>query len=228
MSSQPPSTVELEFARRYDQEHARVCLDARPVGLARRLSLWRDEQLVRQALKMAGEPGLILDLACGAGRFWPVLAEHANRVILAADNSQDMLNHAQTHHSPGLLKRVKTFQSSAFTIGLSANAVDCIFCMQLFQHIVSGEHRLLLLRELHRVSRDTVIVSVQVAGSFKGRRRRAKDADLEASAEAAKRPSASKTLVEGEFRQAGFEILHSQDFLPGCGLSRVYVLRKGT
>lgn len=226
MSSQLPSTIELELARRYDQEHAKVCLDARPVGLARRLSLWRAEQLVRQALKVAGEPGLILDLACGAGRFWPVLAEHANRVILAADNSQDMLDHAQTHHSPGLLNRVKTFQSSAFTIGLSANAVDCIFCMQLFQHIVSSEHRLLLLRELHRVSRDTVIVSVQVTSSFKVRRRRAPTADLEASADAAKCPLASKTLVEGEFRQAGFEILHSQDFMPGCGLSRVYVLRK--
>lgn len=228
MSSQLPSTIELEFAKRYEQEHARVCLEARPVGLARRLSLWRAEHLVRQALKVAGEPGLILDLACGAGRFWPVLAEHANRVILAADNSQDMLDHAQTHHSPGLLERVTTFQSSAFTIGLSVNAVDCIFCMQLFQQIVSSEHRLLLLRELHRVSRDTVIVSVQVAGSFQDRRRRAKSADLAASAQAARRPLASKTQVEGEFRQAGFDILHSQDFLPGYGLSRVYVLRKGS
>ncbi|VVN93963.1 class I SAM-dependent methyltransferase [Pseudomonas fluorescens] len=228
MSSQLPSIIELEFARRYEREHARVCLEARPVGLARRLSLWRAEQLVRQALKVAGEPGLILDLACGAGRFWPVLAEHANRVILAADNSQDMLDHAQTHHSPGLLERVKTFQSSAFTIGLSVNAVDCIFCMQLFQQIVSSEHRLLLLRELHRVSRDTVIVSVQVARSFRVRRHRSEGADLEASAEAAKPPLAGKTQIEGEFRQAGFEILHSQDFMPGCGLSRVYVLRKGS
>ena len=33
----------------------------------------------------------ILDLACGSGRFWPVLAEHINRVILASDNSQAMI-----------------------------------------------------------------------------------------------------------------------------------------
>jgi SAM-dependent methyltransferase len=226
MSSQPPSSIELEFAKRYDQEHARVCQETRPTGWARRLSLWRDEQLVRRALKEAGEPGLILDVACGAGRFWPVLAEHANRVILATDNSQDMLNHAQTHHSAGLLKRVKTFQGSAFTIGLSANAVDCIFCMRLFQHVVSSEHRLVLLREFHRVSRDTVIVSVQVDSGFNVRRHEGLDIDQETSTGVARHQRVSKAQVEGEFRQAGFEILDSRDFMPGCALSRVYVLRK--
>jgi hypothetical protein len=47
-----------------------------------------------------------------------------------------------------------------------------------------------------------------------------------ASAGVAKRQLAGKAQVEGEFRQAGFEILHSQDFMPGCALSRIYVLRK--
>ena len=122
---------------------------------------------MRNALKVAGEPGLILDVACGAGRFWPVLAEHANRVILASDPSQDMLNHAQTHHPQDLLKRIKTFQSSAFTIGLSANAVDCIFCMQLFQHIASPSIGWPCCEEFHRVSRDTVIVAVRVQSRFK-------------------------------------------------------------
>ena len=151
---------------------------------------------MRQALKVAGEPGLILDLACGSGRFWPVLAEHVNRVILASDNSQDMLDHARGHH-PALLKRIKTFQGSAFSIGLSANAVDCIFCLELFRHVPSSEGRMALLREFHRVSRDTVIVSVS-----------------------------SRTAVEDEFRQAGFKVLNHQEFIPGSALWRVYVLRK--
>lgn len=218
MSAQPPSAIELEFARRHDQEHARVCLQPRSRGLAGRLAFWRDEQLVRNALKVAGEPGLILDVACGAGRFWPVLAEHANRVILASDPSQDMLDHAPTHHSQHLLKRVKTFQSSAFAIGLSANAVDCIFCMQLFQHIASPEHRSAMLGEFHRVSRDTVIVAARVDTGFK--RRRPDTQGLQA------RPLASKADVEDEFKQAGFRLLSHQDFLPGCVRMRVYVLRK--
>ncbi|MGL6242830.1 class I SAM-dependent methyltransferase [Pseudomonas sp.] len=215
MSAQPPSAIELEFARRYDQEHSRVCLQPRPRGLAGRLTFWRDEQLVRNALKVAGEPGLMLDVACGAGRYWPVLVEHANRVILASDHSQDMLNHAQTHHSQSLLARVKTFHSSAFTLGLSANAVDCIFCMQLFQHIDRPEHRLALLAEFHRVSRDTVIVAVQIDAHFKLRRSGANARQL-----------ADKADIEAEFRQAGFSLLSHQDFLPGCARMRVYVLRK--
>jgi len=225
MSSQPPSAIELEFAKRYDQEHARVCLETRPVGLSRRLSLWRDERRVRRALKVAGEPGLILDVACGAGRFWPVLAEHANRVILATDHSQDMLNHAQTHHPASLLKRVRTFQGSAFGIGLPANAVDCICCMQLFQHIVSGEHRLALLREFHRVSRDTVIVAVRVEGRFKGLQYRLHDSHTTQLLSPEVRLT-DKTQLEAEFKEAGFEILSHQDFIPGCAVSRVYVLRK--
>jgi SAM-dependent methyltransferase len=218
--AQPPSAVELEFARRYDQEHARVCHQPRPRGLGGRLTFWREEQLVRNALQVAGEPGLILDVACGAGRFWPVLAEHANRVILATDPSQDMLDHARTHHPPHLLKRIKTFQSSAFTIGLSANAVDCIFCMQLFQRIASPEHRLAMLGEFHRVSRDTVIVAVRVDTRFMLRRSSAQDAQVQ--------PQASKAELEAEFRQAGFCLLRHQDFLPGCARMRVYVLRKGS
>jgi 2-polyprenyl-3-methyl-5-hydroxy-6-metoxy-1,4-benzoquinol methylase len=218
MSAQPPSAIELEFVRRHDQEHARVCQQPRPRGLAGRLAFWRDEQLVRNALKVAGEPGLILDVACGAGRFWPVLAEHANRVILASDPSQDMLDHAPTHHPQHLLDRIKTFQSSAFAIGLSANAVDCIFCMQLFQHIASPEHRSAMLNEFHRVSRDTVIVAVRVDSGLKLRQSTADGTPP--------RPLTSKAQVEAEFKQAGFSLLSHQDFLPGCARMRVYVLRK--
>ncbi|WPN99734.1 class I SAM-dependent methyltransferase [Pseudomonas sp. MUP55] len=197
MSSQPPSSIETEFTERYDREHARVCGDTRPPRLLQRLGAWRDARLVRHALKVAGEPGLILDLACGSGRFWPVLGEHVNRVILASDHSQEMLDHARTHHPAALLKRVKTFPGSAFSIGLSANAVDCIFCLELFRHVPSTEVRLALLREFHRVSRDTVIVSVD-----------------------------SRTPVEDEFRQAGFKVLNRQEFMPGSTLWCVYVLRK--
>ena len=218
MPAQSPSAIELEFARHYDQEHARVCLQPQALGMGERLAFWRDEQLVRNALKAAGEPGLILDLACGVGRFWPVLGEHANRVILATDQSQAILEHARTHHPQHLLKRVKTFQSSAFTIGLSANAVDCIFCMQLFQYIASPELRLAMLGEFCRVSRDTVIVAVRIGGRFKRRRTDGQGP--------ATQPRISKVQVEAEFKQAGLRVIGHQDFLPGCAPRRVYVLGK--
>ena len=75
--------------------------------------------------------------------------------------------------------------------------MDCIFCLELFRHVPSSEGRLALLREFHRVSRDTVIVSVN-----------------------------SAVAVDEEFRQAGFSVLNHQEFMPGSKLWRVYVLRK--
>ncbi|EJN31794.1 methylase involved in ubiquinone/menaquinone biosynthesis [Pseudomonas sp. GM78] len=218
MPVQTPSAIELEFARHYDQEHARVCLQPRAQGVGERLALWRDEQMVRRALKVAGEPGLILDVACGVGRFWSVLGERANRVILAMDPSQAILEHARTHHPQSLMQRVRTFQSSAFNIGLPVNAVDCIFCMQLFQHITCPELRLAMLGEFYRVSRDTVIVAVRVGGRFNG--------GCTDGQGAAAGPLVSKTQVEAEFKRAGLRVLSHQDFLPGRTPRRVYVLGK--
>ncbi|MFJ7883485.1 class I SAM-dependent methyltransferase [Pseudomonas sp. NPDC096917] len=213
MSLQPPSTIELEFAERYDREHAQSCRAARPQGLAQRLALWREQRLVRRALKVAGEPGLVLDVACGAGRFWPLLAEHANRVILAADSSQGMLDHAQTHHPASLLKRITLFKSSVFSIELSENAVDSIFCMQLFHHVGDSEHRLMLLREFYRVSRDSLIMSVCVGRP-----------SLQLGSP---RIVISKQEIEGQFAEAGFSILKHYDVLPGGAQGSIYVLRKG-
>lgn len=215
MSTQPPSTFELEFAERYDREHALVCRNARPQGLAQRCMLWREKQLVRRALKVAGEPGLVLDIACGAGRLWPVLAEHGNRVILAADSSQDRLDHARTHHPASLLARINLFKSSLFSIDMSANAVDSIFCMQLFHHVRDGEHRLTILRELHRVCRDSLIVSLCVGRSS-------------SHACSADRVVVTKEEIEMQFSQAGFSLLKHYDVLPGRALGSIYVLRKNT
>ena len=222
--------ADMELAYKTLPEHLRKVVEGRNAihsYLARydRLrgqSNWRPtlsaEQIVRESLKVAGEPGLILDVACGVGRFWPVLGEHANRVILATDQSQAILEHARTHHPQSLMKRVRTFQSSAFNIGLSENAVDSIFCMQLFQHIACPELRLAMLGEFYRVSRDTVIVAVRVGGCFMGWR-----TDRRGPAAG---PLASKAQVEAEFKQVGLRVLSHRDFLPGCASRRVYVLGK--
>lgn len=101
-------------------------------GLARRLSHKRDEQLARRALALAGEPGLVLDLPCGAGRFWPLLAEKNNRVIIGADNSQAMIDTACAAQPPEVVARVRPLQTSAFDIDLPDNSVDSIFACGCF------------------------------------------------------------------------------------------------
>lgn len=224
-----PSPIELDFSRKYDFEHAQQYLHKHQDGLSRRLSHWRDVQVARRALQMADEPNLVLDLPCGAGRFWPMLCEQPNRVIFAADNSADMLTTARAAQAPEVVTRVTSFRTSAFAIDLGANAVDCIFCIRLLHHIESSEHRLAILREFHRVSRDTVIVSLWVDGNYKAWKRQRLEARRAAQGRAAENQNRfvfARSTLEDEFRQAGFNILGHLDFLPGYAMWRTYVLRK--
>ncbi|KFE54428.1 class I SAM-dependent methyltransferase [Pseudomonas syringae] len=221
--------IELEFSRKYDRDHAQQYLQKHQDNPARRLSHWRDEQLARKALHMAGDPGLVLDLPCGAGRFWPLLGEKPNRVIIGADNSADMLKTACAAQPAEIVKRVRPLQTSAFDIDLPDNAVDSIFCMRLMHHVGQSEHRLALLREFQRVTRDSVIVSLWVDGNFKAWKR--KRLDRKRHAENGQDSYQNRFVlpaatVEAEFEQAGFRIQERLDFLPFYAMWRVYLLRK--
>ncbi|MGE6387272.1 class I SAM-dependent methyltransferase [Pseudomonas sp. NPDC078416] len=217
--------IELDFSRKYDDEHAKKYLRKHNDGLARRLSDRRDKQLARRALALAGEPGLVLDLPCGAGRFWPVLAEKANRVIIGADNSASMVKIACESQPAEVVKRVQPLQTSAFAIEMPDNAVDSIFCMRLMHHIGKPEDRAVLLKEFHRVSRDSVIVSLWVDGNFKAwKRRRAEGSRPKHDYQ--NRFVLPVANVEAEFEQAGFRIQERLDFLPMYAMWRVYLLRK--
>ncbi|PLX74952.1 MAG: SAM-dependent methyltransferase [Azoarcus sp.] len=225
-SSQSPTR--LPFSEKYDLRHARAYFEKHQDGLARRLSNYRDIQIARQALHLAGDPTLVLDLPCGAGRFWPLLAEQPNRVILAADNSADMLSIATQSQEPEIVRRVKTFQTSAFDIDLPDRAVDSIFCMRLMHHIGEHEHRLEMLREFHRVTRDTVILSMWVDGNYKAwkRARLEHRRDRRENRGTQNRFVIPAKQIESEFRSNGFEILGHYDFLPMYAMWRTYVLRR--
>lgn len=225
----PKAPIELAFSEKYDQEHAQHYLEKHQDGLARKLSHYRDQQLARRALALAGEPNLVLDLPCGAGRFWPMLAEQPNRIILAADNSADMLNVARASQPAHITEHVRTFQTSAFAIDLPDNSVDSIFCMRLLHHIEEPEHRLALLREFYRTTRDSVIISLWVDGNYKAWRRKSLEKQRlqeDPCYKSRNRFVISQNTVEQEFIQAGFSIQNHLDFLPGYSMWRVYVLRK--
>lgn len=223
-----PAPVELEFSRKYDAQHAHQYFHKHQDGLARRLSHWRDVQIARKALRLAGDPSLVLDLPSGAGRFWPMLCEAPNRVILAADNSSDMLQTAIISQPAAVVARIKPFQTSAFAIDLNNAAVECIFCIRLLHHIESAEHRLAILREFHRVTSDTVILSLWVDGNYKAWKRRRLEAKRATSQHDSNKNRfiIKRSVIENEFKQSGFRILGHLDFLPGYAMWRTYVLRK--
>jgi ubiquinone/menaquinone biosynthesis C-methylase UbiE len=188
-------------ATSYDHLHASNHLQKHGLGLTRRLAHWRDEQQTRRALKIAGNPRSVLDLPCGTGRLWPLLAEQPNRLIFAADDSADSLEDAEAGQNLEVLKQVECFQSSACAIDMEDNFVDSILCIDLLHQVANPAQRLLILREFYRVTRDTLIVSLKLDDQH---------------------------LIETQFDQAGFDILDHSDFLPGYALRRVYVLRKRT
>ena len=221
----PP--IELEFSRKYTREHAQAYLRKHQEGLARRLSHWREVQIARRALSQADDPDLVLDLPCGAGRFWPLLAEHPTRVILAADNSPDMLAIARAGQPPEVVARVQTFQTSAFAIDLPDKAVDSIFCMRLLHHVADARHRLAMLREMHRVTRDTLIISLWVDGNYKSWLRSKLENRRAAQGRSGNnRFVVSRAVIAAEFQQAGFNIIGRHDFLAHYAMWRTYVLRK--
>ncbi len=221
--------IKLPFSNKYDQQHAQEYLLKHQDGLARKLSHKRDEQLARGALALAGEPGLVLDLPCGVGRFWPLLAEKPNRVIIGADNSAAMLEIAALAQPADVVKRVQPLQTSAFAIDLPDNAVDSIFCMRLLHHIGDPAHRLAILQEFQRVTRDSVIVSLWVDGNFKAWKRKRLEQKRRLGEEQGgyqNRFVLPAATIEDEFRQAGFRIQEHLNFIPLYAMWRVYVLRK--
>lgn len=221
--------IKLPFSDKYDRDHAQQYLEKHQDGVSRRLSHRRDVQLARKALALVGDPALVLDLPCGAGRFWPMLAEHPKRTIIGADNSADMIATACASQPADVVARVRPLQTSAFAIDLPDNAVDSVFCMRLLHHIGEAPHRMAMLREFHRVTRDSVILSMWIDGNFKAYKRARHEARRLA---AGKRQSyqnrfvIARTMAEAEFEAAGFRIQNKLDFIPLYAMWRVYVLRK--
>ena len=78
---------ELEFSRKYTDEHARAYFHKHRKGFCRILSSRREISIARKALKLAGHRSL-LDLPSGTGRFWPMLAEDKARKLYAADKAR--------------------------------------------------------------------------------------------------------------------------------------------
>ena len=221
--------VELEFSKKYDRQHAERYLRKHRQGLARQLSTWRDVQMARKALQIAGNPTEVLDLPCGAGRFWPMLGENPKRLIIGADNSADMIAVACAGQPADVVKRVTPLQTSAFAIDLPDASVDSAFCMRLIHHVGKPEDRLTLLREFHRVSRDTLIISLWVDGNYKAwKRNRAEQRRLAkgTAPEFQNRFVVPVATIESEFAQAGFKVVDHLDFIPYYAMWRVYVLRK--
>jgi SAM-dependent methyltransferase len=212
----------LAFASKYTETHALNYFRKHETGLGRRLSNSREIAMARQALKIAGNPKSVLDIPCGAGRFWPLLAEQPERVIHAADLNQPMIDTALRMRSPELVSGVTTFRASAFDIPRPDGFVESVFCMRLLHHIADPAHRLDLLKELARVASSTLIISLWVDGNYKAWRWHVRER---------RRPHHNRFLiprrvVEEEFKRSSLRINGHVDFLRYYSMWTTYVLQK--
>ncbi len=218
-------TEELEFSKKYNQKHAEEYFHKHNTGFWRSLSTWRERQIARKALALAGNPKTVLDVPCGTGRFWGVLAEMPDRVIHACDNSRDMLDVGLKFREPEIIKRIQGFQGSAFDLSVEDNFVESVFCIRLIHHMGEEKDRLKLLKELRRVTSSTVIISLWVDGNFEAIKRKKKEARKNYKGYQNRFLTPAKTIEE-EFNKSGLSVEHRLDFIPYYSMWRTYVLRK--
>ncbi|MBX3676542.1 MAG: class I SAM-dependent methyltransferase [Rhodocyclaceae bacterium] len=218
-----------EFSDKYDPNHARKYFHKHNTGFWRRLSTWREVGMARKALELAGQPRSVLDLPCGTGRFWAMLAEQPDRRIYVADNSQSMIDAGLELRPPAVTARIeKSFCCSAFDTGLPDNFVECVFSIRLLHHIEKSADRVLMLQEFARISSGTVIVSLWVDGNFRAWRHEINEA-RKARTRGKERPRDrfvfKRSEIERDFAAAGLEMIGHADFIRYWDKWRAYVLR---
>lgn len=218
-------TPELDFPQKYDHQHAENYLKKHEQGIWRRISNWREHQLAKEALRIAGEPKSVLDVPCGTGRFWDVLAEDSERTIFASDYSQAMIDTGMANRPREVVERVQIFQVSASSIPVDDEFVECVFCFRLIHHFGQASDRLALLSELRRVASDSVILSLWVDGNYQAWRR--KKLEVRRTKERCRnRFAVSEAGIEEEFRQVRLAVGARLDFLRHYSMWRTYVLKK--
>ena len=215
----------LEFSKKYNQQHANQYYEKHQDGFWRRLSDWREHQIARNALSIAGNPLEVLDAPCGTGRFWGVLAENPKRIIHASDFSQSMIDTGLANRPKHIAERIQSFQASAFDLPVPNDFVDCIFSIRFVHHLGESHDRLRLLKEFHRVSRDTVILSMWVDGNLKAMARQSLEQRRPKRAYQNRFVIPAATIEE-EFAASGFTVEARLDFLKYYHMWRTYVLRK--
>jgi 2-polyprenyl-3-methyl-5-hydroxy-6-metoxy-1,4-benzoquinol methylase len=122
----------------------------------KRLSNRTERRLIERLLARAGRVGRTLDVPCGAGRLSDVMARWTEQ-LYEADYAYPMLEYARSNaqsYTP------EAINASAFELPFRDDAFDMVVSIRLSHHIPAREDRVRHLRELCRVSKRWVLVTV--------------------------------------------------------------------
>ncbi|NNM60165.1 MAG: methyltransferase domain-containing protein [Legionellales bacterium] len=224
-----PSRIKSEqtrFANKYDYDRAVGYFYRYYKSPRKRLINWFEQKMAKRALAAAGYPTKILDIPCGTGRFWEVLKHNPSTKLYVSDFNIAMLEVGLEKRSADLTSNMDASIASAFNLPFPNDSFESIFCMRFIHHINNPDDRLQLLRELARVTADTVCISAWVEKTgYKGENRLKKQAFRDPQKEYNKFMLPHELLLQ-EFETAGFELVNYTDLLPHVSVWRLYVLRK--
>ena len=153
MDNQAPQ--QAEFVERFmDRKAVQRYRDRYHTGRHARVNQM-ERAALQHLLSGLGRLEVAADLPSGVGRLGDVLAQVADRVILA-DSSPIMLEIAKKDLGEG---KYQYLQTNAEQIDLPTAGVDLVFCHRLLNHIPDPEGRARIVKELARISRRYVVIS---------------------------------------------------------------------
>jgi ubiquinone/menaquinone biosynthesis C-methylase UbiE len=151
-------------AERYD--------DVRFRSLSGRVFQWADRKSMLAVIADLNPGMIVLDAPCGTGRMSRLFLEKGLKVI-GGDISGQMM--AVARKRTGEIKGDIAFCRMDLTgLPLQDSAVASAFSIRFLPHIPPAE-RVLMLRELRRVTRKWVVISVSVSSPWHRLRRKIRD-----------------------------------------------------
>lgn len=153
----------------------------------------RETAIVEELLKTYGEPGPLLDVACGALRFLPVWSRGDYSPIVAGDRAHAMLRQSRTtgplggrdsKRHPRVAdgtadvdegRPASLVQLDAYRLPFADRSFPNLVCLRLLHHFPTPGEVQGILSELGRVSRGIVLTSYFDSRSFQHLRRRVKN-----------------------------------------------------
>ena len=129
-------------------------------GALGRLKNWKDQRIVRRAVRRAGHIQRVLDVPCGTGRFLQGLTGHVPYLV-GADVSRDMIDFSRQHHrvKGGIAGRLEYVQCDAKYLPFGSNTFDLVVSGRFLHHLYHfpRAERIQVIRELARVSQKWVV-----------------------------------------------------------------------
>jgi ubiquinone/menaquinone biosynthesis C-methylase UbiE len=183
--------------------------------LDQRLISAREIRLVGQILNEISTPrATLLDIPAGYGRFTGTFLRNDLDITNA-----DLNLYAALFQREQYRELTKNLVANISALPFKPNSFDIVFSFRLFQHLQTEQERQLILKELHRISRQWAIVSVYIYTPLHAFQRKL-----------ARRPKRIFMLRENDWRkaveQAGFAMQKSFWVWRFLHAHKIYLLRK--